>query len=307
MTNLRILNDASEKCNDAILITGMARSGTTILGKLLHSLLGVEYIFEPPLLFSHIPKISDMSKNDWCLLYETYLYEDQLLGILGGRSINCNEIDDSSIYKVKSKLDIDKRLLSTHRKSELIEIARSSDVKLAYKMPDIFPFVPELLQYYPDMHVINMYRNPVDVLNSIIQKEWFTDNSIKNGGIIWPNYDVGGMYVPFWVKKDNIEGWLEMDEFSRAGYYIERMLLPIREIESPFIIDYDSLVSSPKEILSTIKEKLNLKDGNKTKDIVDSIKYQEKPRDKKILNRLSQEQKLRITDLVDEYECHFRK
>ena len=63
-----------DKCNECIVITGCARSGTTILSKIIHSFSNVELSFEPPMLFSLFPLINKLSQNDWKLLYETYLY-----------------------------------------------------------------------------------------------------------------------------------------------------------------------------------------------------------------------------------------
>jgi len=52
--NLQISNIASDKVNSSILISGVARSGTTIVGKLISSFDGVEYSFEPPMMFTLI-------------------------------------------------------------------------------------------------------------------------------------------------------------------------------------------------------------------------------------------------------------
>ena len=80
-----------EKCNNSTLITGGARNGTTILGKIFHSFNNVEYIFEPPLFFSLFALIDSLDKDDWKLLYETYLYEEFLINALGGRNLNYNK------------------------------------------------------------------------------------------------------------------------------------------------------------------------------------------------------------------------
>ena len=41
--NFEISRSAKEKCNNVILLTGCARSGTTIMGKIIHSFQDVEY------------------------------------------------------------------------------------------------------------------------------------------------------------------------------------------------------------------------------------------------------------------------
>ena len=178
-----ISEKAEETVGNAILVSGSARSGTTIIGKLLHSFEHVEYAFEPPMLFSMMPLITKIPEAQWKLLYETYLYEEFFINALCGRSINCNCCDDSSIYSVKGAEQIKRRLNRSigKVKAELL----GADYTLAFKMPDIVPFVPLLLQYYPHTRVVIMIREAVGTLNSLIAKKWFAVENIS-ANMIWP-------------------------------------------------------------------------------------------------------------------------
>ena len=108
------------------------------------------------MLFSMMPLINIMPESQWKLLYETYLYEEFFVNAICGRSINCNRSDDSSIYNVKGAKLIEGRLNRSigKVKAELI----GSDHTLAFKMPDIVPFIPLMLQYYPNTRVVIMKR-----------------------------------------------------------------------------------------------------------------------------------------------------
>ena len=130
---LEISDRAYSSVSNAILISGSARSGTTIMGKVIHSFDGIEYTYEPPLLFSLFPLINQLAEQDWRLLYETYLYEEFMLNSLAGRAINCNRKDDSSIYNVKSESEVASRLQSTLSKNEAEILAKNRTI--AYKMP----------------------------------------------------------------------------------------------------------------------------------------------------------------------------
>ena len=110
MTHFQLAPEISEKCNNAVLISGSARSGTTILSKILHSFKNVELVYEPPVLFSLFALLPEIEEKQWRLLYETYLYEEFFINALSGRSVNCNRKDDSSIFLVKDKEELDKRL-----------------------------------------------------------------------------------------------------------------------------------------------------------------------------------------------------
>ena len=123
MTKLTLSKKAKDKCDNVIIISGCARSGTTILGKIISSFKNIEYSFEPPTIASLLALISTLPKKEWKFLYETYLYEELLLNSLAGRGINCNRADDSSIYKVKSEKIINDRLKNSLRKKDAEKIA----------------------------------------------------------------------------------------------------------------------------------------------------------------------------------------
>ena len=72
----------------------------------------------PPMLFTLFSLMEKLNREEWCLLYETYLYEEFMLGALAGRAINCNKSDDSSIYRVKNPQEIEDRLQNSLGKSD---------------------------------------------------------------------------------------------------------------------------------------------------------------------------------------------
>jgi len=84
-----------------IVITGVGRSGTTILGKIIHSFEGVEYVYEPYTIQALLPLLTTIEKDHWKNLYHSYLYEDIFMGAVAGRNVNLNEMDDSCIIKAK--------------------------------------------------------------------------------------------------------------------------------------------------------------------------------------------------------------
>ena len=49
---------------NVIWITGCARSGTTILGKILSTLKNVEYAYEPEFLFRLLPSINKINRKE---------------------------------------------------------------------------------------------------------------------------------------------------------------------------------------------------------------------------------------------------
>ncbi len=105
----------------AVVITGGGRSGTTILGKLIHTFRNVEYAFEPPMLVALFALLDQLPEPTWKFLYEAYLAEEFLSNALAGRTINTNRVDDSSIHAVKSEVEIEERLSRSWSKQEIME------------------------------------------------------------------------------------------------------------------------------------------------------------------------------------------
>jgi len=282
---LRLENHINKKCNEAILISGCARSGTTIIGKIIHSFQNIEFVYEPPTLYTLFALISKLEKKYWKILYETYLYEDFFINAISGRSLNCNIKDDSSIYKVKSKKFINKRLSRSLKKEDAEKLIKNSYI--SYKMPDIVPFIPKLKKYYPRTTVIIITRKAHEVINSLIDKNWFSNETLLKKNVTWPNREINNIKIPFWVNPKDDEKWIEMDELHRCAYYYILMNKSICQISTPIIIKYDDLINDPLKTINKLKTNLKISWGEKTKEIIDTLKYPRKKGNINILNKLN--------------------
>lgn len=97
------LSDYSRYISDNIFwITGPARSGTSLLGNIPSTLKKTEYFFEPELLYSLLPVMKSVPKNQWQLIYETYLSEELFFNRITGRKLNFRKKD---ISYIKNSLD----------------------------------------------------------------------------------------------------------------------------------------------------------------------------------------------------------
>jgi hypothetical protein len=259
---------AKHFCSNAILITGSARSGTTLVGSLIHSMEKVEYVYEPPLLVSLLTLIENLNESHWRLLYETYLYEEFFLNSIAGRAINCNRVDDSSIFKTKTTQEIELRLCAHVTKG--ISQQRSIGSVIAFKITDIVYTVPKLKEYYPSLRVLVVLRDAVDTINSLLQKKWFSRET-PNSDLIWPFSMHEGVNVPYWVKVGDEVSWITMSELDRAAYYYIRVNENVADIFNRIEIKYSDLIHSPKKEVGRIAEILNLDFGDKTKEIIKRI------------------------------------
>lgn len=286
-----------KKLEEGLIICGSARSGTTIMGKLVHSLQGVEYFFEPPMIIPLLIQKESMSEKSFQVLYEYYMYDQLFLESIAGRAINTNKSDDSSIYKVKSNKEIAERIEKSIGHVDLQDKANKNF--FAYKMPEVVFFIKELLNIYKKCKVIIMHRNSNDVINSLLSKGWFSDASLNSNdkSEIFPTSIVNNVKVPFWVEECKLDFWINSSEINRCAYYVLKILESVNSNKNKaVIVDYDKFVCKPEYTMSQIISKFGMKPGCKTNEILSVIKLQKKQRCK-LMNRINCELFERIIDL----------
>jgi hypothetical protein len=274
-----------EQCNRTVVVSGVARSGTTIMGKTLHSLDRVEYAFEPPMLVSLFPLITQLSEAHWKLLYETYLFEEFLVNALAGRALNCNVADDSSVYRVKPSDLIEQRLSVSLRKADADK--QAEDSCLAFKVPDVLPLLGKLKAYYPGSRIVIMTRPAPAVFSSMLAKGWFCDETLREQNLSWPNRVRDGVEIPYWVDPTDDHTWWEMDELHRIAYYYLTNSRALAEIPGAIQVKYEDLLHSPEPTIRSLAERLELSWGAKTTEIVATIGRTKSERDPQVLQRLS--------------------
>ena len=268
------LNIASE----FVLISGSARSGTTILGNLIASCPQIEYRFEPPLMTALYALLNSLPQESWTLLHDTYLYEEVLMGALSGRSLNTNKADDSSSYKYLSQEIISTRLSNSLRRKDIESSLRSQPPLVSYKMPDIVPCLNTVKTYYPLGKIIVMRRKLLPTLKSLLQKKWFSrgpDGDMSNQ--VFPFYEhmsepLGMINLPYWLPKTDFEWWVQADEINRSVYYYFSNTPDSCEF---FTVDYEQLLTCPQGVFDKFSEYLNLSPGAKTEEVIASIRPQE--------------------------------
>jgi hypothetical protein len=268
----------------AILISGSGRSGTTVLGKLIHSFSGVEYIFEPPTVIMLFALLEKLPESTWRLIYEAYLGEEFLVNALAGRQINTNHADDSSIWAVKPQQEIERRLGRSWGKQEARREATRS--VLAYKIPNLVPMLGQFHPRYPDTRLVVIKRGAAETINSLMQKGWFNEFSAARD-LHWPFREYDGVRIPYWVGFGDDELWRSLSEIDRCAYYYLRMSVTPPESDNVLCLCYTSLVDQPMQTAQSLADWLGLSFGEKTSEVIKTIRPTGKPVDISIFDRIS--------------------
>lgn len=294
MTRRLQLDPAMQQAVDtAVLVSGSARSGTTVLGKLIHSFSYVEYVFEPPTVIALFALLDTLPESIWRFMYEAYLGEEVLANSLAGRFINTNRADDSSIWAVKSEQEIERRLGRSWGKLDVMQKIECS--VLAYKIPNIVPMLGQFHLRYPNTRLVVIKRGAVETIQSLMQKGWFQElSSARNG--TWPFREHAGVRIPYWVAVGDDELWRSLCEIDRCAYYYLRTSDAPPESERVLHLRYASLVTQPTKTAEQLADWLGLNFGEKTAEVIETIRSTGKPLDHGIIDRISEQFRARVVE-----------
>lgn len=259
------------KAQDSILITGSARSGTSIFGKLVGSLDAAEYFFEPSLLVALFAVLDDLDEPHARFLFENYTYEDLLVGSLSGRSMNMRKQDDSSIYHTKTPDEIERRLKKSARKKDLDTSSSTCIIKLpnfVYKLQSISKIIN--LKYY-----LISIRDPSSTINSLMAKDWFSDSTLQACDIMSPNNYSIDIPAPHWVPKHYLSEWSSMSDVDRSALYYITQTKILEMPEYSLVFDYDQFLANPRKLIECVSSKLDLSFGPNTETIIKQVKIQD--------------------------------
>lgn len=278
--NIVDVNSWNTILDKMIIIGGSARSGTTIMGKLINSLDKTEYMFEPPMLESLLLKKDELKNESLKELLQFYFFDNFLLDALAGRNINLNTNDDSCILHVKSEEDIKNRQNKSFSRVELEELVLSTT--FSFKLPEIVFFIDVINELFPQNKKILMHRNPNDVINSIVQKKWFSNEylNVNHSSQIFAIEIIDNIKVPYWVKETDKQFWVNTTELNRCAYYYKRISEEIlNNASNSIIVDYGKFIKSPDELFKKIVDSLSFEYGEKTQEVLNTVKYQDKKRE----------------------------
>lgn len=253
----------------AVFVTGPARSGTSLLGNLLHSCEGCELAFEPPTLLQILAAMTDEPQDEILRAIEAYLTEDLLLGSLSGRSLNLRRRDESSAWKGKGAAEIEKRLQAGSRKSDLLELAGMS--RLIVKVPDVVPKVRTLCRTFKGATAVVVVRDPIDTIVSWLSRGWLGQPDLEHGQRVWPVYRTHFGSIPHFIVPEDQPAFGSASECDRVAIHLERTFRTLLDAQDSRVVIYDELVMSPRQVVERLCRELGLVRTERTDTLIAEI------------------------------------
>lgn len=240
--------------NSVTIITGCGRSGTSILGKLIGSMNGTEYLFEPT-----APKFLTVDSN----LCRAVLFEDFVLPILQGRNININKTDESySGFYMDDEELIEK--WNNKRRIDILERLMKKKPQFVIKLTEVQGSLHQYEKIFPGVKFVHIIRNGMHVIQSMMRPNWYTDNYMITNSVDWvvQREDSGGWLknIPWFltIEEETLRNWLEYNHATRCASVwrvtTDSMLFTDERVKT---IRYEDLCNSANYVVRRLVDFLN--------------------------------------------------
>jgi hypothetical protein len=263
----------SEGADSVVMITGVARSGTTILGKIVASLEGMDYEYEPWLL-AQLPILAKQPfAGEMLRGYLSELFAAHLLG----RSVNLRPSDDSRITRYQTEEELHYKWSKLSSRDDVKKFAKSKQRQMAVKMVNLQPFFPFLFKALPKLRIISIVRNPLDVALSIQKKGWFSEEELIHTESLSMKKKVlikgKKKLLPWWAEDKEAERFAKLSDFSRALYCWRVLTEAGMKYENKNILEvrYEGLIENPVVVAEKIARFLGTKPGALTSEILATV------------------------------------
>jgi len=270
-TDIRIADSQQQNIKNTLVITGAPRSGTSLLGKLISTLDGIDYHFEPPMVWvlASLLSMKALSPDVASVLLRLHLHEDLLLESAHGRKANLRPGDDSLVLNSMHWPELLSRWQNIRNRDDAIRYVSERKLRLAFKTPSVIDAIPFFEAALPESKFIIIMRDGRDVVKSILQKGWFSDEGMKDN--YWPYKVVDGVSTTHLVEDSMVAHWAAMNEATRACYLWRRdaeFALEARNSglgDRLYMLSYEALRLDPTGIMEQIAKFLSTTTTDLTK------------------------------------------
>jgi hypothetical protein len=249
--------------DDAIVLIGVARSGTTLTGDLLGSLAELEYVYEP-WLATQLPSLfaaGDLPRATAIEILRGSLHES-FVGQMLGRGVNTRAGDDSRFERTHAKGELERRWRELANRRDALREARARGLRLCVKFGNLHPFLDFFAEALPRARFVVIHRNGFDVAHSLAARGFLGDDELQRGDMVMARRRLAdGRLVPWWLAAGREDEFLGWDLYTRClhlwtqltGDHLARVAARPRPTEHLLEIRYERLMANPARVLDGIR------------------------------------------------------
>lgn len=258
-----------------VIVTGVGRSGTTILGKIIGSMEPAYYLFEPAIMKLLTPMGTPQ-------VLRAILFEDYFLNEVHGRG-NANERDWSWQCNHYSVDDIMERRATLRRRSDAMLLIEAEKPFFIIKNPEFQRLFRTVERAFPGVRFVNLIRDGLAVVSSAMERGWYTDDFCNMAMVEWMME--GEVNQPFYADAVP-DDWAKWNPETRAACVWRSLMTlgdeyarSVSNTSSSRIIQfkYEVFCETPQPYIDDISNWLGLDQTALTAKHIASIK-EHKPR-----------------------------
>jgi hypothetical protein len=227
-----------------IFIVGNSRSGTTMLGTILNQHHKI-YRFEEIHFFEGMWSPKDykqpISEESAKKLLKRLFFVERENGFFRDESTSKNDYSED-ISNILANRKKDYSLEDIYGDFIFYETRKSNKEIPCKQTPRYLNYIPEILNIFPNPKVINMIRDPRDVLLSQKKK--------------WKIRSLGINVIPF---KEVIRSWINYHPVTISKLWASSINTSFKYKENMLLVKYEDLLAEPEKTLKIICQYLNIK------------------------------------------------
>ncbi|MBT6229931.1 MAG: hypothetical protein HOI47_25090 [Candidatus Scalindua sp.] len=272
---------------DMIVVTGIFRSGTTITGKIIGSFKGVEYAYDPPLLFyaNALMRRDSSKKENMMNWIKVYLYYDYYLNYLQGRYNFRSKDEGSCVLHMKPYSEVMEKWFSSGNAFETINRSSNKDIRFSFKFCNLYDLLESFVDEFSGIRIIDITRDLNRVLVSVIAKKWFfRERLTDDAAVLWPfRVCENEIRVPYLVDESDVDFWCNANDITRSVYiccklaenkikFRNSLVMNDKKKEKYLEIRYEDLVTNPSMVVKKVSRFTNTEWGKLTDSIINDIR-----------------------------------
>lgn len=234
--------------NRVAVITGVGRSGTSILAKLIGSMRHTLLLYEPAItkFMLHHPQNDVLTRN--------ILMEDYFIPLILGRNRNPVVLDES--WEGNFCWPEQSVKVRRNTRNEAIRYIDAYNPLFIIKTLETQPLISRMRQLFPGCKVIHAVRHGNAIIGSSVNKGWYTDDWL-NGSVI--DYVVGhtNCKIPWYMPSALREYFSKANQATRIAL-VWSYLVRLGQRHADLSIRYEDVIEMPDKVIYRLNGFLNV-------------------------------------------------
>ncbi len=108
-------------------------------------------------------------------------------------------------------------------RAQVKEALLQQEIKILLTLPETTPFIHFFFENIPNLKIINLTRDGLEVAKGIADKNWFSHEQLLSPKNSQPyrlvNYQSKDYYLPWWVTQEEAQAFISISNIERALWY----------------------------------------------------------------------------------------